>query len=55
MRWLIDYLRTLACDHNWFPLKQRDILSGDSGDVIGTLYYTHCQKCMRPKKWKITG
>lgn len=53
MRWLIDYVRSCFCDHEWFPLKQRDVLCGDSDTAIGVLYYTHCEKCMCRKKWTV--
>lgn len=55
MRWLIDYVRSCFCRHEWFPLRQRDVQCNDSGDVIATLYYTHCAKCMRSKTWKVSA
>ena len=56
MRWLINYLRSLRCGHDWELLDKVSVFSSDSSShdelPIYRQYTYRCKKCGYAKKYK---
>lgn len=56
MRWLINYLRSLWCKHDWELLDKAAVFDGDSPSYhnrpIYRQYVYRCKKCGYAKKYK---
>lgn len=51
MRWLINYIRSCFCNHDWEILSHRDVVD-DFDDVIGEKWVYRCKKCGYCKKYR---
>lgn len=52
MRWLINYIRSCFCNHDWELLSHVNIRENCFGYVIGEKWTHRCKKCGYVKTYK---
>ena len=55
IRWLINYIRSCFCKHDWELLEQTKVWNGDDPFAkypLGTKWIYRCKKCGYSKKYK---
>lgn len=50
MRWLINYIRSCFCKHDWEMLTHRNI--AEDGIIVGERWVYRCKKCCCFKKYE---
>lgn len=51
MRWLINYIRSCFCKHDWEMLTHRNVVD-DTDTIIGERWVYRCKKCCCFKKYE---
>ncbi len=51
MRWLITYIRSCFCRHEWERLAIVDLVRDDK--KVGYIWMYRCKKCGYVKKYKV--
>ena len=52
MRWLINYIRSCFCKHDWEKLKEASMMVDDYELPVGTKWIYRCRKCRCNKKFQ---
>lgn len=51
MRWVINYIRSCFCEHEWELIHHSFVNGGEWGDSYHSKVY-RCKKCGHSKKYK---
>ena len=52
MRWLINYIRSCFCNHDWEMIFNKSVYGEDKSVPIAHVKVYRCKKCGMSKKYK---
>ena len=55
MRWLIDYIRSCFCKHEWECIVNEAIIKNENGKTVAYKWLYVCRKCMKKKEVILTN